>query len=115
MRPMASCGRTFSFGEPCSIVGAIVVCNCAAPAGLAANLWITRGPNNQVLATAMRVMNGICGARAASIFSVGPSIFRGNGLSAIATTAWARVTTAVDFGGIEEWPPALLAVILNVA
>ena len=49
------------------MVGAMVVCSCAAPAGVAANLPITKGPNSQVLATAIRVVNDICGPSARSI------------------------------------------------
>ena len=115
MRAMAAWGSTLSFGLPSSIVGAMVVCSSAAEVGEAPNFDFSTPPNSQRLAMAMRVAKGVCGARASSICTPGPSSFSGNGCSAMAVTALARVTTAVSFGGMELWPPAARAVTRSVA
>ena len=69
---VATDGNTFSLGEPCSIVGAIVVCSVAAPGGVALIWRTSSGSNAQLFAIAMRAMNGACGAIASSMSRVTP-------------------------------------------
>jgi hypothetical protein len=115
IQAVASCGRTFSLGEPFSMVGAMVVCSMAAPAGVLA-VWLTSsGENSQVLAAAILMVVELCGARLFSMSAPGPLNFIGKGWSAMASTALARVVTPVWAGGAEEWPPTAGAVTVRVA
>jgi hypothetical protein len=70
---VAIVGNTFCFGEPCSMVGAIVVCNVAAPCGVALSSRRSRGSNSQLFAIAARVTIGACGAMASSMSRVTPA------------------------------------------
>ena len=97
------------------MVGAMVVCRPAAPAGVLASSSISSGPNSQVLATTMRVISPPCGATARTISAPGPWNFIGKGLPVMARMAFDRVSTPVSFGGAEEWPPLARATILRVA
>ena len=112
---VASCGRTFSFGLPRSIVGAMVVCSVAAPAGVFAMVRTSSGSKSQRFATAIFTRPPASGARALTMSAPGPAKRMGNGSEVIASTAFARVSTPVSGGGAEECPPLAGAVMRSVA
>ena len=96
------------------MVGAMVECSMAAPAGDLAVCWTSSGENSQLLAAAIFTVGEALGASDFSMSAPGPSNFIGCGWSAMASTARARVVTPVCGGGVEEWPPGAGAVTFSV-
>ena len=98
------------------MVGAMVVCSMAAPAGVLAVTFTSSGENSQVLAAKILTGGEACGAMAPSISAPGPLNFMGNWWSWIAVTARDRATTPPpSLGGADEWPPTALASTFRVA
>ena len=84
------------------MVGAMVVCSVAAPAGVAAILAISSGSNSQSFATATFTPRPASGASVRIMSAAGPLKRIGNGRDATASTALASTSTPVSGGGAEE-------------
>ena len=107
---LACCGSTFGLTPPSTIVTAVVVLIRAFVVGDAPRRLSRRRPSRSEFRRAKAIGAGSTGA-SASKNGFWTANRAGIGLASSAAMAAAILPTAVERGGIEEWPPASSATI----